>query len=77
MIDNKFKAERLWTLDDLVEKLGVKRSWVYGQTFQNKIPYRKLGGKLRFDPIEIDAWIDSQPGCSLKISEGLVGRRKE
>ncbi len=77
MIDKVFKAERLWTLDTLVEKLGVTRSWVYCQTFQNKIPFRKIGGKLKFDPVQIDAWIETHPGWSLKISEDLVGRRKE
>jgi predicted DNA-binding transcriptional regulator AlpA len=77
MIDNSFKAERLWDLQKLVETLGVKKSWVYDQTSRMKLPHRKIGGKLRFDPVEIDAWIESQPGCSLKILEGLVRRGKD
>ena len=77
MFDNGFKAERLWGIDKLVEALGVKKSWVYDQTFRNKIPYRKIGGKLRFDPIEIDAWIECQPGWSLKISRESAPPNKE
>ena len=75
--DGSFKAERMWNVDRLVESLGVTRSWVYDQTFRRKIPFRKIGGKLRFDPVELDAWIDTQPGCSLKISGSFAGRRKD
>ena len=77
LFDNIFKAERLWTIEKLVDALGVKKSWVYDQTFRNRIPHRKIGGKLRFDPIEIDAWIECQPGCSLKISGGPVPNKEE
>jgi excisionase family DNA binding protein len=76
MFDNGFRAERLWGIDKLVEALGVKKSWVYDQTFRNKIPYRKIGGKLRFDPVEIDAWIEAQPGWSLKISGDFVPQKE-
>jgi predicted DNA-binding transcriptional regulator AlpA len=76
MIDKSFKAERLWDLDTLVEKLRVKRSWVYDKTFHREIPFRKIGGKLRFDPVEIDAWIDTQPGWSLKNSGASVSHEK-
>ncbi|MFM8316270.1 MAG: helix-turn-helix transcriptional regulator [Deltaproteobacteria bacterium] len=74
--DKTFKAERLWDLDALVRALRVKRSWVYSQTHQNRIPYRRIAGRLRFDPVEIDAWIASQPGWSLKNSADFAGRRK-
>ena len=77
MIDKAFKAERLWGIDELAERLRVKRSWVYDQTFRYKIPFRKIGGKLRFDPVEIDAWIESQPGWSLKTSAGSTPRKEE
>ncbi|MBI4402811.1 MAG: helix-turn-helix domain-containing protein [Deltaproteobacteria bacterium] len=77
MIDNRFKSERLWDIDKLAETLGITKSWIYSQTFQNKIPFRKIAGKLRFDPIEIDAWIESQPGWSLKTFRDSAPRKKE
>jgi predicted DNA-binding transcriptional regulator AlpA len=77
MIDTAFKSERLWSLDKLVEVLAVKKSWVYDQTSRKKIPHVKVAGKLMFDPVEIDLWLNSQPGCSLKISGNLAGRRKD
>ena len=77
MVDTLFKSARLWSLEVLTEKLGVKKSWVYDQTSRRKLPHRKFAGRLWFDPVEIDAWIDSQPGCSLKISGSLADRRKD
>ena len=55
VFDKAFKVERLWNLEELVRALRVKRSWVYSQTHQNRIPFRKIAGRLRFDPLEIDA----------------------
>lgn len=77
MFDGTFKSERLWSLEKLAGALGVKKSWVYNQTYRNLIPHRRVAGKLRFDPVEIDAWIDSQPGWSLKISRTSVLRKQE
>lgn len=77
MFDGLFKSERLWTLEKLVRTLCVKKSWVYDQTSRRKLPHRKIGGKLRFDPVEIDAWIDSQPGWSFKSCRESVSPNKE
>lgn len=75
MIDRKFLAERMWTIDQLAHVLGVKKSWIYDQSYRRLIPHRKVAGKLRFDPIEIDAWIGRQPGCSLITRESVPRRR--
>ena len=76
MFDNTFKAERLWTIARLAEALNVPKSWIYDQTYRRKIPFRKIGGKLRFDPVEIDVWIESLPGWSLKKSSGNLASPK-
>ena len=45
------------TIDDLCEQLKMKKSTVYQMTCAKKIPYIKLGGLLRFDQKQIDAWL--------------------
>jgi excisionase family DNA binding protein len=41
----------------LAERLLVKRSTLYAWVEQGTIPYLKLGRLLRFDPDEIEAWL--------------------
>ena len=43
----------------LAERLRVKRSTIYAWTEQGKIPHLKLGRLLRFDPDEIEAWLQT------------------
>lgn len=75
MFDNS-NINREWLdVDKLVQELGVKKSWVYDQTYRMKIPYRKWGGKLRFSRKEIESWKLHQPGWSLK--SGSLLHRKE
>jgi excisionase family DNA binding protein len=51
--------EKLLKLDELAEKLGVEKSWVYSKTRTNEIPHRKLGKYCRFDEKEILEWLNS------------------
>lgn len=53
----EFSQQRLLTADDLAERLGVPRSWVYAQARENKIPFVRLGHYRRFRPEAIDTWI--------------------
>ena len=41
----------------LAERLLVKRSTLYAWAEQGTIPHLKLGRLLRFDPDEIEAWL--------------------
>jgi excisionase family DNA binding protein len=41
----------------LAERLGIKRSTLYAWAEQGTIPYLKLGRLLRFDPDEIEVWL--------------------
>jgi excisionase family DNA binding protein len=43
----------------LAERLQIKRSTLYAWAEQGTIPYLKLGRLLRFDPDEIEAWLQA------------------
>jgi excisionase family DNA binding protein len=43
----------------LAEGLRIKRSTLYAWAEQGTIPYLKLGRLLRFDPDEIEAWLQT------------------
>lgn len=38
--------------------LCVKPKTIYYWVSKNQIPYRKLGRLVRFDLVDIDAWVD-------------------
>ena len=46
-------------IDILAERLGIKRSTLYAWAEQGDIPHLKLGRLLRFDPEEIDIWLQA------------------
>lgn len=50
----------LLTLDQICERLKVKRSFIYDLTSRRQIPHIKVGRLLRFDPDEINSWLQSQ-----------------
>ena len=43
----------------LAERLRIKRSTLYAWAEQGTIPYLKLGRLLRFDPDEIEVWLQA------------------
>jgi predicted DNA-binding transcriptional regulator AlpA len=53
---------RLLTNDEAAEFIGISPrtliSWRSRQTYQ--IPYSKIGGLVRYDPADLDAWIASR-----------------
>ena len=46
-------------ITSLAERLGIKRSTLYAWAEQGYIPHLKLGRLLRFDPEEIDIWLQA------------------
>ena len=50
--------ERLLTIAEVAEILGVDVRHVRRLVHERRIPYIKWGHLLRFDPAEIRAWID-------------------
>ena len=43
----------------LAERLRIKRSTLYSWAEQGTIPHLKLGRLLRFDPDEIESWLQN------------------
>ena len=39
---------------------SFKKSWIRSLIFNNKIPHYKIGGLVRFELNEIEAWIEDQ-----------------
>ena len=49
---------QLIDIDHAAEQLGVSVRYVRRLVCQRRIPYLKLGHYVRFDPRELEAWID-------------------
>jgi len=46
----------MWKVKQVADYLAVSVSWVYRAANAGKLPVRRLGGNLRFDPDEIRAY---------------------
>lgn len=44
-------------IPELSEYLGIRVSTVYAWVFQKRIPHMKLGKLVKFDLIELEAWL--------------------
>jgi excisionase family DNA binding protein len=53
------KAEPLSDLREVARRLGVNERHIRRLVAERRIPFIKWGHLLRFDPREIDAWIDT------------------
>jgi len=58
MLTNPTKPQALWDLPALAERLGVNHRYVRRLVAERRLPFIKLGRLLRFDPAEIEAWLD-------------------
>ena len=69
---------RLLTVRQLADFLGVSPSWVYKRTFMDEIPRLYLNdGALRFDPQAIARWIKAQPPRRRKKNAPGGGRPRK
>jgi excisionase family DNA binding protein len=48
----------LMDLPALAERLGVNHRYVRRLVAERRIPFLKFGHLLRFDPDEVEAWLD-------------------
>ena len=48
----------LLTLKQVAEQLNVNEGHVRRLVFERRIPYLKWGHLLRFDPVEVEQWLD-------------------
>jgi len=52
-------TDSLWDVDDVARRLGVQARHIRRLVAERRIPYLKWGHLLRFDPVEIEAWLDT------------------
>lgn len=52
--------ERMLNVQELSEKLGVPKTWIYERTRRKEIPFVKLGRYCLFRPKEIENWLRLQ-----------------
>lgn len=50
--------KRFLTPDELLDEYGFGKKWQDKMRSKKLIPYKKLGGYVRYDRLEIDAWIE-------------------
>jgi excisionase family DNA binding protein len=51
-------GDSLWGIEAVARRLGVQVRHVRRLVAERRIPFIKWGHLLRFDPVEIEAWID-------------------
>lgn len=53
-------GEGFLSVEQVAQRLGVPRSWVYTQAEAGKLPAVKLGKYVRFNPEELEKWLLQQ-----------------
>lgn len=53
--------EHFWTVKDVASYLQASESWVRHAAAAGRLPYRKIGGLLRFLPEEIKDLVEKAP----------------
>lgn len=48
----------LLTVPEVAALMAVGTAYVYRLVSERRIPYLKLGHHVRFDPAELEAWLD-------------------
>ena len=51
--------KRLMTVGEAAAYLGLSVHTLYAWTSQRKVPFVKLGNRVRFDRQKLDAWVDT------------------
>lgn len=52
------RAAQLWDIEAVADRLGVQVRHVRRLVNERRIPFIKWGHLLRFDPVEIEKWLD-------------------
>lgn len=53
--------QNLWRTSETAEFLNKSEKWVRENRIKMGIPSRKLGRQIRYIPIEVMSWFESQP----------------
>jgi excisionase family DNA binding protein len=52
--------ERLLSIPEVAELIGIKSSTLYKLVSSRKIPFKKIGARVLFDPDEVRVWVDQR-----------------
>jgi excisionase family DNA binding protein len=55
---------KLWTAEQVAAELQVPKTWVYAQARAGRFPHVRAGHYVRFDPRDVQTWIDQQRDTS-------------
>ncbi len=70
------QMDQLWTVKDVAQHLKVSRSWVYLHAEDGTLPCVRIGGLLRFLPVEIEAYVKGvTPPSRNVVTLPVAGRR--
>lgn len=47
----------LWRVDQAADYLGIRPKTLYEWVRTGRVPHRKLGFNVRFDPTELESWV--------------------
>ncbi len=61
---------RLLTVDDVAERLGVTKDWVWAQARPGRIPHVQLGRYRRFREEALEKWLDELEVQSVELGRG-------
>jgi len=50
----------LWRVDEAAAYLGIRPKTLYEWVRLGRVPYRKIGFNVRFDPAELSDWTEGQ-----------------
>ncbi len=50
----------LWRVEEAADFLCIRPKTLYEWVRQGRVPYRKIGFNVRFDPAELETWVGSQ-----------------
>ena len=60
-------SEKAWKAKDVAEFLQASESWVRHAAAAGRLPCKKIGGLLRFDPAEIRALVTNGEAAPVRI----------
>ena len=69
-------TRRLCNIADIAEYLGVGVTHVRRLVLERRIPFIKWGHLLRFDPEDIDAWLDQQRVPPINRPDDVLHRQQ-
>lgn len=68
---------RYWNYKQLEQHLGLSRNTLYSMVRRRAIPFIRISERIvRFDPVEVDAWVESRREVTLEELLSLRGRSR-